>query len=331
MISVIIPVYNRDYCLSRCLESVLQQTFADWECILIDDGSTDRTLSVCYSYVEKDSRFRVYSQPNGGVSVARNRGLEQACGEYIAFIDSDDWVDSDYLRLLYESVGKDIMPLCSMDVQCIDGYKINCSIQDILYRMDSNVVDLLTTDLFGLLCGPSCKLYNRSVIEIHNVRFLSGISWGEDLIFNCTYFQYIDCIKGVPFHLYHLIRQENSLSMNAKYNYFLTDINQRIWQSVSDLFLIKGIDCSFLNDYYINLLFQQITGVQYVRDQLPWVKRYKRMNYLIESADRGILKKYRFKNIRFLLVYYRLSVLVFICYEVYSSLNKHAKKSRNHQ
>lgn len=73
-ISVIIPIYNRTYCLARCLDSVLFQTFTDWECILIDDGSTDGSLSVCRHYAETDSRFRVYSQSNSGASVARNRG-----------------------------------------------------------------------------------------------------------------------------------------------------------------------------------------------------------------------------------------------------------------
>lgn len=331
MISVIIPIYNRDYCLSRCLKSVLQQTFADWECILIDDGSTDRTLSVCYSYVEKDSRFRVYSQPNGGVSVARNRGLEQAYGEYVAFIDSDDWVEPDFLRLLHESAEKGITPLCGMDVQCTDGRYIDCPIQNVLYRTDSNITDFFSGDLVSFFSGPVCKLYDRSIVETYRIRFPVGINWGEDLIFNCTYFQYVDCIKGVPFLMYHIIGQEVSLSVSAKYDSFLTDTNQILYQNVSRFFLSKGLDEQYVNDYYIYLLFHQITGVQYVHDRLPWIKRYKRMNYLIQSADRGILKKYRFKNIRFLLVYYRLSVLVFMCYEVYGYLNKHAKKSRNHQ
>lgn len=330
MISVIIPVYNRDYCLPRCLESVWQQTFTDWECILIDDGSTDRTLSVCRRYEEKDSRFQVYSQPNGGVSVARNRGLERACGEYVVFIDSDDWVEPDFLRLLHESAEKGITPLCGMDLQGIDGSHIDCPVQDILYRTDSNVTNLFSGDLSRIFAGPVCKLYDRSVIEAYQIHFPVGISWGEDLIFNCTYFQYIESIKGVPFFLYHVIGQEVSLSVSAKYDSFLTDTNQKLWQSVSVFFRNKGLDEHCLDDYYMYLLFQQITGVQYVRDRLPWVKRYKRMNYLIQSANRGILKKYRFKNIRFLLVYYRLSVVVFICYELYSSLIEHAKKSRNH-
>lgn len=331
MISIIIPVHNRDHCLSRCLESVWQQTFTDWECILIDDGSTDRSLSVCRRYAEKDSRFQVYSQPNGGVSVARNRGLERACGEYVVFIDSDDWVEHDFLQLLYESSRKGITSLCGMDVELNDGNHTNCSVQDILYRTDTNVVDLFSDDLFGAFAGPVCKLYDRSVIEAYCIRFPVNISWGEDLIFNCIYFQYIDCIKGVPFLLYHVVKQEVSLSVSAVYDSFLTDTNQKLWQSVSRFFDSKGLDKKYVNHYYIYLLFMQITGFKYVRDRLSWVERYKRMNYLIQSADRDVLKKYRFENIRFLLVYCRLSVLVFICYEMYSFFFEHAKKSRHHQ
>lgn len=317
MISIIIPIFNRDYCLPRCLDSVLRQSFTNWECILIDDGSTDRSLSVCYSYTEKDPRFRVYSQPNRGVSVARNKGLQNARGKYIAFIDSDDWVEPDYLRLLFESAGKGITPLCSMDIQCIDGCKMKCSVQDHVYRMDGDVPELLSGNLFGVFAGPVCKLYDRSIIETYCLRFQSGVSWGEDLIFNCTYLQYIDHIKGLPFHLYHVIRQKESLSVNAKFDFFLTDVNQKLWQSVSGLFSNRGIDSPFLNDYYISLFYRQMAGVRYVHDRLSWMERYERMNYLIQSANRKILKKYRFKNIHFLMSYYRLPVLFFALYEVY--------------
>lgn len=332
MISVIIPVYNRDDCLPRCLDSVLQQTFSNWECILIDDGSTDRSLSVCHRYLEKDSRFKVYSQQNSGVSAARNKGVELACGEYIVFIDSDDWVEPELLRLLYESTEKGTIPLCGMDIQCIDGDSINCSVQDILYRMNSNAIDLLTGNLFGLFAGPVCKLYDRNIIESYCIRFPLGISWGEDLIFNCNYFQHIDCIKGIPFLLYHVISQKESLTTNAKYDLFLTDVSQILWQSVSGFFLNKGLsDNTLLNDYYICQIFAQIKGVRYVRDRLSWIKRYRRMNYLVQSADRKILKKYRFKSIWILLTYYRLSTLVLVGYELYCFLIEYAKEGRNHQ
>lgn len=319
-ISIIIPVYNRDFCLSRCLDSVMYQTFTDWECILIDDGSTDGTLEVCHRYQETDSRFRVYSQPNGGASVARNRGLEFSKGEYVAFIDSDDWIDPDYLQLLYESARSGIMPLCGMHVQQGDGRSEYITIQDGLFLMDNNFAELLTEHLFnGLLGGPVCKLYDRNIIGTNHIRFLPGINWGEDLIFNYTYYQYIEGIKGVPYDLYHVIKEEESLSVKAKYDFFFTD-HLRLWNSVSRFLLVKGIDIPALNllmeKYYVILFLQQIAGILYVHDRLSRIQRYERMNCLIQSVDREKFKRYHLKDLKSFLVYHKLSVLIFILYEV---------------
>ena len=98
-ISVIIPVYNVEQYLPRCIDSILAQTFTDFELLLIDDGSTDRSGGICDEYAKKDARITVFHKVNGGVSSARNVGLEHARGEWLAFVDADDWVDSDYLSL----------------------------------------------------------------------------------------------------------------------------------------------------------------------------------------------------------------------------------------
>ena len=92
LISIIIPVYNAEKYLNRCLDSVLAQTFTNWECLLIDDGSKDLSGKICDEYVSKDSRFRVFHKENGGVSVARNLGIRESLGEWIYFCDSDDYV-----------------------------------------------------------------------------------------------------------------------------------------------------------------------------------------------------------------------------------------------
>ncbi len=96
-ISVIVPVYNAESTLQRCVDSILAQTFEDFELILINDGSKDQSGDICDEYAAKDSRVKVIHKPNGGVSSARNAGLRIAHGEYIAFIDSDDYIDNDYL------------------------------------------------------------------------------------------------------------------------------------------------------------------------------------------------------------------------------------------
>ena len=98
MISVIVPVYNAAPYLDQCIESIVKQTYTDWECILINDGSTDKSGEICDKWGKFDSRFRIIHQINQGVSATRNRGIKESKGEYIVFIDSDDWVSPNYLK-----------------------------------------------------------------------------------------------------------------------------------------------------------------------------------------------------------------------------------------
>ena len=104
IISVIVPVYNVEPYLTRCLDSILVQTFSDFELLLVDDGSSDCCGAICDTYAQKDSRVRVYHQTNAGVSHARNTGLDHARGQYVVFVDSDDYVLPGYLHSLYEDV-----------------------------------------------------------------------------------------------------------------------------------------------------------------------------------------------------------------------------------
>lgn len=330
LISVIIPVYNRDYCLARCLDSVLSQTFSNWECILVDDGSTDQTLSVCRRYAEADSRFRVYSQPNGGVSVARNRGLELALGQYIAFIDSDDWVEKSYLQLLYAAADEDVMPFCGQDkTDSLGRFLVETPVKsDRMYRFDHsdhNLTGLLIDHLSeGVLVGPVCKLYNRKIIEKHHISFPPDISWGEDLMFNCNYYLYINQLKGVPFSLYHVIKQKVSLSEKSKYDLFLTDVNQRLSDCMFDFSQAKGLDDpaykAYVDSYYVLNFFRTISGVLCVHDQVPWKKRYERMKWLMFHADRGKFKKSMFRpdmlGYKSMTVYFRMPALLFLLYEI---------------
>lgn len=117
-LSVIVPVYNGEKNLRQCLNSILYQTFFDWECILIDDGSTDSSGTFCDEYARKDSRFVVIHQENSGVSTARNVGIVHATGEYITFIDADDWVSENYLLGLLTKTNENQMALA--DVSCFD-------------------------------------------------------------------------------------------------------------------------------------------------------------------------------------------------------------------
>ena len=98
LISIIVPIYNVENYLRHCLDSIQKQTYQNFECLLINDGSPDNSAGICREYVEKDSRFRYFEKENGGLSSARNVGIEKSSGVYITFVDSDDWLDSDYLE-----------------------------------------------------------------------------------------------------------------------------------------------------------------------------------------------------------------------------------------
>ena len=114
-ISVIVPVYNAEKYLHRCIDSILAQTFSDFELLLIDDGSKDNSGRICDEYAAKDSRIRVFHKKNGGVSSARNMGLDNAKGDWITFVDSDDWVKQDYLYSMISQPDADLI-MSSFDI-----------------------------------------------------------------------------------------------------------------------------------------------------------------------------------------------------------------------
>ena len=177
-ISVIIPIYNTAEFLPRCLDSVLNNTYRELEVICINDGSPDNSLDILKGYAANDSRIRIINQKNAGVSVARNRGLDEATGEYIAFVDSDDWIHRQYfeilLRCMHES-GADIQ-VCGEHVTSV----LTPDPQFGPEHLQSTVLNEFQALENGL---SACKrLYRREVIR--GVRFVKDMRFGEDRVFN---------------------------------------------------------------------------------------------------------------------------------------------------
>ena len=114
LVTIIVPVYNTSKYLNKCLDTLLAQTYENIEIILVDDGSTDNSLEICKSYEEKDKRIVVISKPNGGSSSARNVGLDAAKGSYVGFVDSDDYVDGDFVSLMMEAIEKYDVPMAQI-------------------------------------------------------------------------------------------------------------------------------------------------------------------------------------------------------------------------
>ena len=202
-IGVIIPVFNAAQFLSQCLDSLLCQSYSDFEILLIDDGSTDASLAICHHYALQDKRIQVIHQPNKGVSAARNTGLHRACSEFITFVDADDWVDPNHLKCLIEG-----MEQCQSDCS-ICGYWLEypgkserrCYCVSEVLSADTAIVSMLMPNRFqGFLCN---KLFRRSVIQNNRIALQETLYYAEDMLFCATYFtccQKVKCIQSATYH-----------------------------------------------------------------------------------------------------------------------------------
>lgn len=200
-ISIVIPVYNTGKTkLARCFDSILAQTFGDYEVILIDDGSSDDSGEICDEFCKTDSRFSVVHQLNSGVSSARNKGICESKGSYICFIDSDDYVKREYLKVLYTSIKKENadLSICGVDVITEQGVCIfsqqreawSCSINAENTNLET-IEWLLENRYFNYAYA---KLYIGSVIRDNNLRFNTSCSLGEDTCFVMEYLRHTNSL-----------------------------------------------------------------------------------------------------------------------------------------
>lgn len=190
-ISIIIPIYNSARTLCRCVDSILKNGYNDFEIILVNDGSTDNSLDICNSYSLQDTRIKVINKLNGGVSSARNLGIEHANGEWITFIDSDDWVGRNFLSCI-SYVSNDInLVLCNFSILG------ECEIQEKKYppkivRNQDFIDDLHKYILDDIMLGPWSKFFKKNIIQENNIRYDDKIKWGEDRLFVLNYLSYIN-------------------------------------------------------------------------------------------------------------------------------------------
>lgn len=205
-ISVIVPVYNAGECLRRCIDSILGQTFTDFELLLVDDGSRDGSGSICDGYAGKDHRVRVFHKANGGVSSARNVGIDNARGEWITFCDADDRVLPAWLQ---NYMGPISTP-CDAAIQgFVTDKHINDSAGGCAYGIDfagsvSEGVPLLFENLIGGYCW--CKLLKKDIIDRNGLRFDLRFNYQEDNEFECRYFSHcktMNC-QAKPGYCYHV-------------------------------------------------------------------------------------------------------------------------------
>lgn len=215
MVSVIVPLYNAEKWLKLCVKSIIQQTYRDLEILLIDDGSTDSSLKLCDRFQKKDNRIRVIHKSNGGVSVARNIGLESAEGEYLCFVDADDYLPPNAIEIMVDKMVEEELDYCNGALYCINpvhNLRFKEIHEVITWKSD---VDKWCDFLDQQEWGPCAKLFRKSIIEKNCIRFPIGIKYGEDTIFVSKYLYYCDKVMTIDENLYYY-NQLNQSSASKK-------------------------------------------------------------------------------------------------------------------
>ena len=233
LVSIIVPAYNCIKSLEYCVHSTLYQIYSDFQLILVDDGSTDGSGELCDKLAEEDRRIRVIHKPNGGVSSARNAGIDAANGEYITFCDSDDYLEPDYLETLVQAAESN--PDCGHIWCCfrtVTGYQKEDAVPNYLSEesvLHYTLKDYMTLHEMWLDTGPCNKLYTAKIIKESGLHFSEELSLGEDWLFNLAYIDASvnDKIAVVTKPLYNYVRGNND-SLDSKYRQDLLDIYRRL-------------------------------------------------------------------------------------------------------
>ena len=242
LVSVIVPVYNVERYLKRCVESILNQTYTNIEVLLIDDGSKDNSGAICDEYTRKDIRVKVVHKENGGVSVARNLAIDMAKGEYIFFVDSDDWISEKSIEKHVELIKNNSCQLTFSMWEArgflkqyftLDNDKIN------LYDKERNTGDFLLK-----FRTPWNKLFVSKIIKENNIRFPIGVKYGEDTFFVWEYLKYCKeiCMCKDVLYLYNTL----NLRSATRQNY-----SDRAKWLLSDLeILVELVEMYGMKDHY---------------------------------------------------------------------------------
>ncbi|MFI3302537.1 MAG: glycosyltransferase family A protein [Rikenellaceae bacterium] len=212
MISIIVPMYNASATLGRCLDSILAQSYTDFELLCIDDGSADDTLQLLRQYEVQDSRVRVFSQKNGGVSAARNVGIDESKGEFITFADGDDWVEESWLKDYMDNYQGEDLLFQNAVWEKPDGSQFNRSIEvDRECRCGDKIIRLYDYNTINYVWAA---LFRRSIIVDNNIRYNTDIAYNEDCEFVLHYCKYVADINITPLPIrnYHYIFPDDSRS-----------------------------------------------------------------------------------------------------------------------
>ncbi|MGT2847152.1 glycosyltransferase family 2 protein [Streptococcus massiliensis] len=242
LVSIIVPIYNAEKSIEKCVHSILNQSFKDFELILMNDGSTDNTIDKLKHFQETDPRVKLIDKANEGVSTTRNRGIELASGRYIMFIDNDDYIASDYVETFFQAIETEQLDIV------LGSYKRVDSQEKVLFQQS------LKSNEWSkyIIVAPWAKIYRREFILEHKIQFFN-YPIGEDVVFNLKAYSLTDKIKTIDYNGYFWFYNESSIS----------NTSQRGFN--------KKIDIRVLFEKIISEINPQSKELKYVR---YYLKRY---------------------------------------------------------
>lgn len=220
-VSIIVPIYNAEKGLAKCINSILRQSYSEIEVILINDGSTDRSEEICNEFRVKDDRIKVIHQQNTGPSIARNNGILKASGKYLQFIDADDFIKSNMTERMVAAMDNN-SELVICGYTNVSGYHVNeehNTLPTRAGRFDKKGFLKHFGQLYQAIIIPSIwnKLYKKELILDHHIRFIDNVNMGEDLLFNLAYLRHCQHVYMIQEPLYYYVTH-NSLSLSQAFN-----------------------------------------------------------------------------------------------------------------
>lgn len=215
MVSIIVPIYNAEQYLRRCVDSILNQEYTDFELLLVNDGSTDASGDICEEYGDRDPRVIVIQKENTGVSDSRNRAIDRARGKYLQFLDSDDWITQDATRLFVRAAEEYGCDMVISDFYRVVGERLSpkgdIEEEGVLTREEfaAHMMENPADFYYGVLWN---KLYRRDIVEEHKLRMDTDISWCEDFMFNLEYIRYAKVFYALHAPIYYYVKRKGSLA-----------------------------------------------------------------------------------------------------------------------
>ena len=293
LVSIIVPIFKTERFLRKCVDSILRQTYTNIEVILVDDGSPDNCGYICDNYAKIDSRVKVIHKQNAGLSEARNSGIDNATGDYLSFVDSDDYLEVKSVEMLIEGAQDYCLSVIGYKLDFVNNNSITTP-EQVYGKFDSLQSYLLSfhklfATKFNFAWG---KLYDLSIIQKHSLRFEKGLSLVEDVIFNLQYYDY--CTNGINLIKYngYVYCQHGSSSLSKVYNSKMLDWNEYAYNSIKDYLksyhaLTPTNYAHFMRNVYSNYAycFRLIAlnkGLS-LRDKINLLTKYRSTDIFCES------------------------------------------------